>query len=85
MQTKSACGYSVHNLLLGPPGAGTSRLARRLTTIFPAMRVAEALDTTRIPRVAGRTGRRTALMTMRFCGRRACHLTARGLCTKTQN
>jgi magnesium chelatase family protein len=47
MQTKSACGYSVHNLLLGPPGAGTSRLGRRLATILPKMTLAEAIDTTR--------------------------------------
>jgi magnesium chelatase family protein len=40
-------------------------LARRLTTILPAMTLPEALDTTRIPRVAGRTGGRTALGTTR--------------------
>jgi predicted ATPase with chaperone activity len=34
-------------------------LARRLTTIFPAMTLAEAVDTTRLPRVAGLTGART--------------------------
>jgi predicted ATPase with chaperone activity len=28
-------------------------LARRLATLLPAMRLAEALETTRIPRVAG--------------------------------
>jgi Magnesium chelatase, subunit ChlI len=42
-------------------------LARRLTTILPAMRLAEALETTRIHRVAGRTGDRTALVTTRPC------------------
>jgi magnesium chelatase family protein len=60
-------------LLLGPPGAGTSRLARRLTTILPEMRVAEAIDTTRIHRVAGLTDGRTALVTSRPC--RAPHHT----------
>jgi magnesium chelatase family protein len=35
-------------------------LARRLTTILPAMRLAEALETTRIHSVAGLTGARTA-------------------------
>jgi magnesium chelatase family protein len=40
-------------------------LARRLTTILPAMSLAEALETTRIPRVAGRTGARTAMVTTR--------------------
>jgi magnesium chelatase family protein len=42
-------------------------LARRLTTILPAMRLAEALETTRIPRVAGLTGARTAVVTTRPC------------------
>ena len=37
--------------------------ARRLTTILPAMRLAEALETTRIHRVAGRTGARTVVAT----------------------
>jgi magnesium chelatase family protein len=40
-------------------------LARRLTTILPAMTLAEAMETTRIPRVAGRTSNRTALVTTR--------------------
>jgi Magnesium chelatase, subunit ChlI len=40
-------------------------LARRLTTILPAMTLAEAIETTRIHSVAGRTGDRTALVTTR--------------------
>jgi magnesium chelatase family protein len=40
-------------------------LARRLTTILPAMSLAEAIETTRIHRVAGRTGARTAVVTTR--------------------
>jgi magnesium chelatase family protein len=71
---RSGCRRSVHNLLmLGPPGAGTSRLARRLTTLLPAMRLAEALETTCLHRVAGRTGARTTLVTTRPC--RAPHHT----------
>ena len=42
-------------------------LARRLTTILPAMTLAEAIETTRIHRVAGLTGDRTALVTARPC------------------
>jgi magnesium chelatase family protein len=42
-------------------------LARRFTTILPAMSLAEALETTRIHRVAGLTGDRTALVTTRPC------------------
>jgi predicted ATPase with chaperone activity len=37
-------------------------LARRLTTILPAMALAEAIETTRIHRVAGRTGDRRVLI-----------------------
>jgi hypothetical protein len=55
-----------HNLpLLGPPGAGNSMLARRLTTILPPMTPAEAIETTRIHSVAGLTGDRGAVMTTR--------------------
>jgi magnesium chelatase family protein len=40
-------------------------LARRLTTILPDLTLPEALDTTRIHRVAGLTGDRTAFVTTR--------------------
>ena len=40
-------------------------LARRLTPIVPAMTLAEAIETTCIHRVAGRTGDRTVLVTTR--------------------
>jgi Magnesium chelatase, subunit ChlI len=46
-------------LMLGRPRAGTSLLARRLTTILPAMTLAGAIRTTRIHSVAGLTGDRT--------------------------
>jgi Magnesium chelatase, subunit ChlI len=52
-------------LPLGPPGACKSLLARRLTTILPAMTLAEAVETTRIQRVAGLTGDRTAWVATR--------------------
>jgi magnesium chelatase family protein len=48
-------------------------LARRLTTILPAMTLPEAIDTTRIHRVAGLTGDRLAWVTTRPC--RAPHHT----------
>jgi Magnesium chelatase, subunit ChlI len=48
-------------------------LARRLTTILPAMTLAEALETTRLQCVAGLTGARAAVGTARPC--RAPHHT----------
>jgi magnesium chelatase family protein len=53
--------------MLGPPGAGQSRLVRRLTTVLPAMTLAEALDTTRIHSVADLTRDHTACVTTRPC------------------
>jgi magnesium chelatase family protein len=42
-------------------------LARRLTTMLPAMTLAEAIEPTRLHRVAGLTGGCTALVTTRPC------------------
>jgi hypothetical protein len=54
-----------------PPGAGKLMLARRLTTILPAMTPAEVIEITRIHRVAGCTGDRTAAMFLRSYGSRS--------------
>jgi magnesium chelatase family protein len=40
-------------------------LARRLTTILPALTLPDAIETARIHRVAGLTGDRTAVVTTR--------------------
>jgi magnesium chelatase family protein len=52
-------------------------LARQLATMLPPMTLAEALETTRIHRVAGLTDRHTACVTSRPC--RAPHHTISGV------
>jgi magnesium chelatase family protein len=63
LEIAASGGHNV--ILIGPPGAGKTMLSKRMPSILPPLTLDEALETTKIHSVAGRTTKTMGLVTKR--------------------
>ncbi len=63
LEIAAAGGHNV--ILIGPPGAGKTMLSKRMPSILPPLTLDEALETTKIHSVAGKTVKAQGLVTRR--------------------
>ena len=62
---EAACAGGHNILMMGPPGAGKSMLAQRVSTILPELTVEESIETSKVHSVMGLMGDNRALIALR--------------------